>query len=378
VFVHLFSRRPARTEAFPSLRFLAASPLAPTRRTRLSDWPLLLLRLFTLTLAVAALAQPFRASVRETDGATGTTIDVTDDSPDLTAGIAQAVARLRTQRAPRTVRVRSSFPAGTLDTMWLARVPRDITLAFTTVRARAVVPVPRDTIAWRTALPAPDALAVREAVALLGGSPVRVVGDADASPARITVVTDPRTPGDQRDPDRALTPGSSEIALGVSRDAALRDAMRDAMRVAMSTGDSVDRRRDELALIDNGRGTPTVLARERGTAADPRLVLQSRVSETSERALALLLAASPARQQATVRSADVPVDAATLARWQRLPAGPAIGAGDAPPDVHTVSTDARWLWLAALVLLGVEWRVRRRARPTVSGDHAAATIAERA
>ena len=45
VLVHLFSRRPARVEPFPSLRFLDVSRLLPTRRTRLTDRVLLLVRM---------------------------------------------------------------------------------------------------------------------------------------------------------------------------------------------------------------------------------------------------------------------------------------------------------------------------------------------
>ncbi|MEQ1692983.1 MAG: BatA domain-containing protein, partial [Gemmatimonas sp.] len=69
--VHLFSRRPARVEPFPSLRFLDRSRLLPTRRTQLSDRLLLLVRSSILAVAVAALAQPLW---RDSVGATSTSV----------------------------------------------------------------------------------------------------------------------------------------------------------------------------------------------------------------------------------------------------------------------------------------------------------------
>jgi hypothetical protein len=50
----------------------------------------------------------------------------------------------------------------------------------------------------------------------------------------------------------------------------------------------------------------------------------------------------------------VPIPDADLTRWTRA-AGPA-----APPTRETMTADdRRWLWLAALALLAVEWRMRR-------------------
>ncbi|HSL71693.1 MAG TPA: BatA domain-containing protein, partial [Longimicrobiales bacterium] len=56
--IHLLARRHARVQPFPTLRFLPASPLLPTRRSRLSDPLLLMVRLAILAAAVAGLAQP--------------------------------------------------------------------------------------------------------------------------------------------------------------------------------------------------------------------------------------------------------------------------------------------------------------------------------
>src|SRR5687768_15661723 len=60
--IHLLARRTARIQRFPTLRFLQTSRLLPRRNTRLTDVPLLLVRLGIITAAVAALARPFLLS----------------------------------------------------------------------------------------------------------------------------------------------------------------------------------------------------------------------------------------------------------------------------------------------------------------------------
>lgn len=58
IVIHLLMRREAVRLPFPTLRFLQASRASAMRRHRLSDWPLLLVRLAILALAVLALADP--------------------------------------------------------------------------------------------------------------------------------------------------------------------------------------------------------------------------------------------------------------------------------------------------------------------------------
>lgn len=59
ILIHLLGRGRARTERFPSLRFITDTRLQPTRRTRIHDALLLLLRVAIVLAAVAALAQPY-------------------------------------------------------------------------------------------------------------------------------------------------------------------------------------------------------------------------------------------------------------------------------------------------------------------------------
>lgn len=399
IFVHLFSRRPARSVAFPSLRFLAASPLTPTRRTRVSDWPLLLVRLLVLALAVAALAQPTRSTALDRARDAGTTIIVVERgvtaadtlaTDDLQAGVARAVARLRTVRGPRTVEVRARFRAGTLDSAYLAALPRDLRVVLTPVSAAAAAPVARDSITWRTALSEREAAAVVEASQSLGGVPVRIVradtrvpepSDAaadDNAGAGIEVVTAPWSADSvRRSAAGTMWPGwATEALISMARDEAVRAVMSHAVVRDTAEGGAPATTVDALPIVRNERGEPVVEARtmagsgalasdggprspeSKVTRSQRRLML--RAAETPERALALLLAASPV--PVATQSAAPPLDRATLARWERLPAGAEIGAGDVPRDVHTAPTDARWWWLAVLLTLGVEWLMRRRPR----------------
>src|SRR5690349_1911003 len=58
VLIHMLSRKRAVLQKFPTLRFLNATRLLPTRSPHLNDIPLLLLRLGILLVATLALTQP--------------------------------------------------------------------------------------------------------------------------------------------------------------------------------------------------------------------------------------------------------------------------------------------------------------------------------
>ena len=59
VVFHLLRRMPRKRVPFSTLMFLEASPPEVTRRSRLDNWPLLLLRAFILILIAIAFARPF-------------------------------------------------------------------------------------------------------------------------------------------------------------------------------------------------------------------------------------------------------------------------------------------------------------------------------
>jgi hypothetical protein len=412
VIIHLFSRRPARTEPFPSLRFLAASPLLPTRRTRVSDWPLLLVRLLVLLLAVLALAQPYRvrrtvraggaggeavAQVMDTVGAgADTAVAVRDTSraaprvtqtllaADLPARIDDAVAWLRTQPAPRALVIVSSFEAGVLDSLTLARIPRDVRVSLVprAVAARLddagrvrtggarVAGGWSDTVRWVTALTPADIDAVQRAVRALDGPVVRVMTEADAARDTAACITVRTAPGLRVSGSRRLTRASVEIAAQVALDDAVYDAVRDAVPSSgvVAAADSLT-----LMVSPDVAGRAAITIDERGDSLTPRVRITSQVTERPSLALALLLAASPHAGQSAWRPAGTtPVSRTTLDAWQQAPSAPPIGTGTGTTDVHAVDTDARWLWLLVLLALVVEFLMRRRATArTTTPDRAA-------
>lgn len=67
ILFHLIRRRPKGEVEFSSLMFLRPTPPRLTRRSRLDNWPLLLLRALALTLLAAAFARPFLRSAAMSD-----------------------------------------------------------------------------------------------------------------------------------------------------------------------------------------------------------------------------------------------------------------------------------------------------------------------
>lgn len=358
VLVHLFSRRPARTVAFPSLRFLPTSELRPTRRTRISDWPLLLVRLAVLLAAVMALAQPVRRAALAPAAGVVSRVRLVDtlqvappagaDSIEtlvtalLPEGIPRAVARLRTQPAPRALEIVSTFSPGLIDSAWFAAIPRDVRVVLTPAPPRVDAAAARlDTLRWRTTLTTAEIEAVRRAVVTLGGAPLAV--------ARVT--------------DRASDPRQEIVIPAVTISGG--NAVADADAGADARAAAAERLRrlgmDPIWRAAAGSELPLRVQRE----GDSLLV--SVASASPEVALAMLMAASAPLSPRPVATA--PPDTATLARWAASPAGDALGAGTAVTDVHGVSTDARWLWLLVLLLLGGEW-LMRRATPSAAAERA--------
>ncbi len=82
--LHLRQRERQRPRAFPSLMFLSRLPMRTDRRKRVTDLPLLLLRLFTLALLIAAFARPFVRQVLPAGaGAPGLTVIAVDRSQSM-------------------------------------------------------------------------------------------------------------------------------------------------------------------------------------------------------------------------------------------------------------------------------------------------------
>jgi hypothetical protein len=178
ILIHLLGRGHARVQKFPTLRFLEPSRLLPTRRTRVHDLLLLVVRVGIVALAVAALAQPLRLPAdraRTLDAALARAIivdtsasmsrqmptptpngeravdaarinakrlgseaasSVTIETTNPARAIAGAVAWLARQPGRTELVVVSDFQAGTLDSTDAAAIPSSIGTRFVRIDTR--------------------------------------------------------------------------------------------------------------------------------------------------------------------------------------------------------------------------------------------------
>lgn len=127
--IHLLGLGRASVRRFPSLRFIAASRLLPSRRTRIHDPLLLLVRLLAIAAAALALARPVPsapAAVREAAGAARVVVVDTGAGMQRGGAAAADAARLADSVAREGAPViRTADPAGMLAgaAAWLATRP---------------------------------------------------------------------------------------------------------------------------------------------------------------------------------------------------------------------------------------------------------------
>jgi len=340
--VHLFSRRPPDVVPFPSLQLLRTAALRPTRRARLADIGLLMLRMAVLAVVVLALMQPawlnssaessrqptvlvlrdtmaLRSAVAADAGAVPTEPSGENRlgnragerrttrlvaTTQLRDALPSAVAWLRSRQAPRVLEVHSTFPVWALDSADIDALPSDITVRLT------VVP--------------PDS-------GLLPGTAQRPTMPADSLP---------------------WPPGDSAAAwwnvLAFWRIAAEGERTRRWWHWT-----PLDSARAERPVLFNADGEPVVAAVWNAdglglsnAAFSAEMAPQWRLDHT----------AAPVPQRSDYHAAG------TLAAWARQTDGAALGSAPSR-DVHEQDTLARWLWGLALVLLLLEQFIRRRGKP---------------
>jgi hypothetical protein len=396
VIIHILARGHARVHPFPTLRFLDASHLLPTRRTRIQDPLLLLLRCTIIALATAALAQPLlltsdRKRALDRGLARAILVDTSASMRRFTTNGVLAVdsarreARSLSESAQASIVVESSDPTRALTgaAAWLTRQGRRAELVVISDFQRGQL----DSAAFAV-VPGDIGLQLRRvAVGDTGavGISSLIVGNRVVSAARSA---GPRTEAEwtTKGPDRT---SDAVVLLGAETDRDALRAMSDAastvaLPLPMDTNRAVaivfpsytDRNTlhaaarepsapwmAELlsrlyveALPITGAGVATVAGRERlilFTDSIAGSVATTRVAALANRALSI---APPAREMELETMSD-----AELTALQR-PIADNVASQNRPPDANG-PTDARWLWLAALVLLLVELPLRRRRAP---------------
>jgi hypothetical protein len=428
IVIHLLGRGRARVHSFPTLRFIAPSRLLPTRRTRLHDLPLLLVRLGILLAAIAALAQPLlitasraraldkavaRAIIVDTSASMGretlngeraldaarreatrlaaeaqpTTIVETNSPARAIAGVAGWLA---TQTGRTELAVLSDFQLGILDSANLAALPAAAGVRLTRIAVRTPT-APAEThtrfgdvdvvaridasteqtdVQWSAGrVSAASAAANRGEPTLLAGDAERDGVDAAARAARAAGVALPLDTAHAvaivypRYAQRAaLLRGAHALRLPwmtayVARlraDSTLAVAAEDA--TVVSAADSAA----GLVVVRTRMGRAAVVAAQDSADGRERLLLFSLIDGGTLTSAALIASATRAASLAPARTELEPrvIDDSTIARWQRAPAINAATRNGARGG----SSDGRWFWVLALLLLAIEsWM--RRARP---------------
>ena len=397
--VHLLGRRRPVSLRFPSLQFLGVSQALPRRRHRLNDVPLMFVRIAIVVAAVAALADPVwlssasggtsgiaRAIVIDTSASmdrltpagrragedararaqarsTGATASRTIEGPQVGAALARAVTWAGDQPGRREIVVVSDFQTGAIDAADIARIPADVGIAFDRVETVATRDVAGPTVVTPAAsiesrLRLTDGATEIEWRRTLASyetrSPVVVLSSAD----------------EQRDVEATLEAAMAEgvPALPRSRDIAVvfpRSPEREALRAGAHgvdepwMFDAVKTIREDpvlAALPCRTTPCPAMTFASGRVSGTPRLLVFVEAAPRDLYSAALLRAAWRAAAGVSTVAELEPrhLDDARLASWSR----PARDPSGPRPGTDGISM-ARWLWLLALALLGLETWMRR-------------------
>lgn len=388
ILVHLLRRRHARRLTVPSVRFVAGADESSAHLRRLADRRLLLVRVAIVVAAVLALARPLlltggraarwaervsRAVVVDTSESVRGTITseaiaaasvgagpvTTVEARDIAAGLKQAVAWL--SHAPpsrREIVVLSDFQRGALAETDLAAVPPELGVRL----VRAALPfAPED----------PVRLRVLSHDAVCAG---RVDLDAESTAASWTCETDgPFEPAE-------ASPRSAQASwegLQILADPSASEAAASLRRVLSRAGVHAPAAEAPI-VVRFGRavGPPARPVVDEWTFGAAQRFLQATrgidvpVDVTSSNGSLLIHVESHpgslAAAQLTAAALNTRIEPATLAEREIATIPDALLAAwsrePAPPDpadwTRTDDSDGRVFWGLALLLLGVESRIR--------------------
>jgi len=410
ILVHIFGRRLARRQRFPTLRLLKDTLPRPTTRSRPSDLVLLLLRCAVIVAAVLGLAQPIwstasrsrsaqqpaRAIVVDTsasmqrltsgdttavdqarslarrmlDSARSSLLIETDDPGQQLAG---AASWLQSRAGARELVVVSDFQRGAVEEGQLAAVPRGIGVRFTRVAAAGAPAVmdDRSVVALRVSaqLDGTSATWIEPAVdtrwpfAVLAAKRDSDAVHAASNAARVVHVSSDSTR------DVAVVFPSYETRQGLVAGAGSLDAPWQGDLLHRLTHDSLLRAVSTSARVlgpcpvigapiaRNVSGEVVATIARAGAGADHEVLVFACVEPGTLAASAILAsvatAVDPAPDFGELEPAFVPDE--ELRRWER----PATEIAPPSPDD---SSDGRWFWLTAIALLLIEELVRRSPR----------------
>ena len=382
VIVHWLARHHAQRLRFPTIQFLLRTSPVSVRRYRIRDGRLLMVRMAIIAAAVLALAQPVwvrpgapaaqparavvldtSASLRRTlaDGRVG--VDVAREtaaaalagagtaSPDapsvmisterVSEGVAQAAAWLEKQVPPRELVVVSDFQVGTLVESDFDTVPEDADVRLVPIAVSGPVPAaPAPARGTLRVVVGRDQAARASAAAAAARSTEKTSGifsvEKDSRRLFEVAVVFAGVPGWDEQRRSAQPVDTPELFAWIA------DIRRELRRLGTS---------EKTSGVFFAKKTPDVFS-------EAGLTIFTDVDPGSEQAAALmaaiLRAAAPPALPVAEREPDT-LTSATLEGWQRVATPASSVAGRAGER-----SDGRWFWLVALILFGVEARMRRR------------------
>jgi hypothetical protein len=388
ILIHMLGRAPAKTRRFPTLRFLEATRLLPSRRTRIQDPLLLILRVLVVALAAIALAGPIFSDNRSTpDRALRAVAILLDTSASVRRGGGLEAGRAAADRLAGEATSSSIVPVSRIGdaiegaAAWLATQPgtheialvSDFQLGAVDSADLALLPAGTRVSAHRLPAEAPSA-----------SSTVRTVQGGTEVTARVTRTGDANEVTWTRGSGAART--SFEVLAGASEAANVALTRRASQVVGMAMGADSAR---AVALVFPSHPQHDALLR--GSAPPSRAwqgeivarlaahesidgSIQAAADREGSRLLIfaksdVLSDTSVALQASLARAIAGPLNAAELeprvlgdGELAALERTSENVAASATATSATESAAQRWLWVAALLLLTVEWLVRRAPR----------------
>lgn len=350
ILIHLLGRHQSRIERFPTLRFIGVSRLVPTRRRRISDWLLLLVRCAIVAFAALALSQPVftrtstapsqvtRVTIVDTSlsvnpPSPGLGMEIRTDSPS--DAIPGAVAWLETQPGLREIAIVSDFQRSSIDSAAIAAIPQEIGIVV--IPSASVIPSPSTSLGVDSArdLYFPDVSVLAGASDLAGATVAwRAVGRPTPTdtPTRIAIIYRGHPAADSL--RAAAQPVDSmwmaRIVASVERDPAYAAVARDSITIGR-----------------NGSQLSFFVRTDAGSLASAALNH------------ALIRATTNSVPASELDSAHW--TAAELANWKRAPT-------PSPSSTLALPPSPRWVWLVVLMLLALETWVRSRRKVETAAE----------
>ncbi|MEP6781040.1 MAG: BatA domain-containing protein [Gemmatimonadaceae bacterium] len=423
VLIHMLSRKQAMVQKFPTLRFLDVSRLLPTRSPRLSDFPLLVVRLGILAAAVLALAQPlWLSSARQRAfNSTITRAIIVDTSTSMmrknangaraidsalaqsaslaaqaqrstvmqsaspTSALSEAIAWLSTQDGRGEIDLLSDFQMSSVDSASLASIPKQYGVHFvrsvfvndsassSIVAAASNVSVTVDSTNTNAEWTLRSNADIARPILLFTSASQRQAAELTAD-ATITVTA--ASLADTAKPVAIVFPEATERAAFV-RDAKAMNAswmadviasvsenelLNNAARTSHQLKDTVVAG-PFVTLVRTSGGAPIVWAASVQVNGKTRLAFFARTAPASFTSAALIAALSKATaRSATIAESDQSsLSNATLKYFERAPADVSLSAHRDANGSNSNASDGRWFWALVLLLLVVETLMRRNA-----------------